>query len=373
MPRGRMLAAAPQPLPFVSKCPILVRPRQWHAARQREAVIGPALKIFAPVHVIVRAREVVDGRHFAAGRENDMSTDAITPTTIAGIKRLAKRLKAEQGCSHSIALDRAAQQAGFHNFAHALKRLPQVSAPAHPHLSAQPILLDPPRNPRRSFQIETAARWRAALNHLDVANTTSTVRWTSRSDIIRALRPFMGENDNHGFYPTGGGNDFRSVGEAIERDCIEFATHEKIVKIMKPRSLTLELIAGDLSESFFILDLAPLAPSGVYAVEDLDDGADAHDETIEGIAKRLQMKEELVDLGGANYVERAVWDQGFVDDEDEPLPRNARLANRFFRGRVMIASKGGLWNATASTYRAPHNEMSNEAIRTSIELALSAT
>lgn len=48
-----------------------------------------------------------------------MSSEAIRPSTLDGIKRLAKSLKVERGIQHVRALDDAAQAAGFQNFRHA--------------------------------------------------------------------------------------------------------------------------------------------------------------------------------------------------------------------------------------------------------------
>ncbi|MFG6082223.1 hypothetical protein ACEUZ9_002867 [Paracoccus litorisediminis] len=49
-------------------------------------------------------------------------THDLKPTTEAGIKRLAKRLKAESGMSHAEALVAAARQAGFENYRHFTNR-----------------------------------------------------------------------------------------------------------------------------------------------------------------------------------------------------------------------------------------------------------
>jgi hypothetical protein len=48
-----------------------------------------------------------------------MSDNTVRPSTIDGIKSLAKTIKREQGIKHAEALDRAAVAAGFANFAHA--------------------------------------------------------------------------------------------------------------------------------------------------------------------------------------------------------------------------------------------------------------
>lgn len=48
-----------------------------------------------------------------------MSRETIRPSTVDGIKRLAKKIKLEQGIPHTQALEVAAQEAGFQNFRHA--------------------------------------------------------------------------------------------------------------------------------------------------------------------------------------------------------------------------------------------------------------
>ena len=45
------------------------------------------------------------------------------PSTVAGIRRLAKKLRTEHGISHSAALDRAAGIANFENYKHAIRNL----------------------------------------------------------------------------------------------------------------------------------------------------------------------------------------------------------------------------------------------------------
>lgn len=50
--------------------------------------------------------------------------DSIKPTTIDGIKQLAKKIKKARNIQHAKALDVAAHQAGFANFRHAQNQLP---------------------------------------------------------------------------------------------------------------------------------------------------------------------------------------------------------------------------------------------------------
>lgn len=52
-----------------------------------------------------------------------MEADRKPPTTLEGVKRLAKRLKRENGITHTRALNRAAEQAGFIDFDDARRKL----------------------------------------------------------------------------------------------------------------------------------------------------------------------------------------------------------------------------------------------------------
>ena len=51
------------------------------------------------------------------------SNQSIRPTTLEGIKRLAKGIKRDLDVTHGRALDLAAQQANFENFRHARQAL----------------------------------------------------------------------------------------------------------------------------------------------------------------------------------------------------------------------------------------------------------
>lgn len=69
-----------------------------------------------------------------------MTLDFQAPKTVDGVKRLAKRLRQQQGLRHARALDQAAQIAGFDNFIHAVRQLPATAlAP-----NVRPADLSPP-------------------------------------------------------------------------------------------------------------------------------------------------------------------------------------------------------------------------------------
>lgn len=62
-----------------------------------------------------------------------MSSEAIRPSSMDGIKRLAKSIKVERGIQHVRALDDAARAAGFQNFRHASNVLRAAAKPERSH------------------------------------------------------------------------------------------------------------------------------------------------------------------------------------------------------------------------------------------------
>ena len=60
-----------------------------------------------------------------------MATENTRPTTLAGVKRLAKFIKRERGIPHHAALEEAAQKAGFQNLRHAQSVLGENSRDLH--------------------------------------------------------------------------------------------------------------------------------------------------------------------------------------------------------------------------------------------------
>jgi hypothetical protein len=94
-----------------------------------------------------------------------MSADTIRPSTLDGIKRYAKTLKAEHGVIHAKALDLAAVAGGFQNYTHARRRLegadPKV--PEHVAYISVPWRV---RETKESGQEILAVRLRAPLKAL---------------------------------------------------------------------------------------------------------------------------------------------------------------------------------------------------------------
>lgn len=100
-----------------------------------------------------------------------MSADPIQPSTLAGIKRLAKTIKRERGISHAEALDAAAKAGGFQNFRNARNVLEPRASLTLPKALPTPVPqietvggTPPARSaPRRAFHLTYAENLRRRI------------------------------------------------------------------------------------------------------------------------------------------------------------------------------------------------------------------
>lgn len=293
-------------------------------------------------------------------------SDIRRPSSLGGIKRLAKQLKSDRGISHQAALEVAAAQAGFQNFTHARHRFEQPVP--------QPVLIRPfQQRPSYhqdmehfEFLAECRRAWIDTLDHLNPARSDRMV-WTRIEDILHVLDVVHTASRTHAHLPTGGGIDFSGVRLANEPGCLELQRSGAAANVVRPKSLTLERVATSPVESFVLLELQDLARSGIYA---------EYDQSGEPVFARLKRYEELVELRPGAYVDRRVWDDdGLGEDEngDEiPLPVSARLVVRRMNGKMLFVTKGSLWNDTPETYDGCHDAMMPETIRAMIDRLASA-
>jgi hypothetical protein len=218
------------------------------------------------------------------------------------------------------------------------------------------------------FHKRSRAAWDATVAKVSGPTAPATMVWRGREAIAKALTPFIGDNRNHAHFPSGGGLDFRSVAPSAEPGCLEFGTGEHVVQIMKPRSLTLERI-DSAGNSFLLLELDDLDPSGVYEDDEKEQEGD------KGSKRAEQASEELFEVAPGDYRSREIFDRGFLDHDENgdeiPIPNDARLAVRWFKGKVLLVAKGSLWNGDPATYDGRHNRMTADEIRHIIERSLS--
>lgn len=205
------------------------------------------------------------------------------------------------------------------------------------------------------FRQKCRDKWTNAISFVVGSTPLATSVWHDPYAIVRAIAPFA-DAENH-LHFLSGGHDISRVTLGHEPGTIEFIISDKVAYLAKPRAMTLEYIAAAPAESFVIFDLAPLEPSGVYPPESRD------------------WREELVELSPRDYVERGVWDRCYIGHDavgnEIPLPTGARLLLRVFGGRLMLVSKGSLWNSTPETYDGRHDRMTNQQIRDLIERSIS--
>jgi hypothetical protein len=150
------------------------------------------------------------------------------------------------------------------------------------------------------------AAWDAAVASAASGSAApGSIVWRGHQAISQALAPFMGENRNHAHLPTGGGLDFLSVGPSAEPGCLEFMVGDRVVQIMKPGSLTLERI-DSAGNSFLLLELDNLDPSGVYGTDENEPDGDSDAEHADSAARNWsQLRRPSMSVG--TYGTGAFW------------------------------------------------------------------
>lgn len=205
------------------------------------------------------------------------------------------------------------------------------------------------------FFADGRARWLAAIQQAFGSAPTSREVTGSRETVLGTLQPFIGHGITHAFFSSGGGQDMTAANIGPEPGTIDLMPGDKVAYRVKPARLAFHYIDAAPEESFLFLDLAGLAPSGVYA--------GSHSEM-----------EEVVDLGGGNYINRSVWDRGFLrydgDENEVPFPDAAHIAIRVLNGSVLFVQHGSIWNQNSGTYDGRLQSMGEGAILDAIKGAI---
>lgn len=281
-------------------------------------------------------------------------SDQIRPSSMEGIKRLAKRIKREREISHSDALNEAAKIAGFQNFRHATNAFKSQSEAEQPAQNFSSL---------EEFHQQNLAKWIAAVQTVNPRHANQLV-WYDPNEILRALKPFLADAFNHAHLPTGGGQDYISAKLSRERDCVEFKVDDELYHVCRPTRLILESISADLGQSFLLLELGNLRLSGVY------DHLHPREEDEEAWNRYMNWdREELVDANG-RYYERDYWYSENRSDEERPPPNGARHISRWLGGKILIVAKGSIWNGDPGTYDGRHNTATSSQIRNAIERSI---
>lgn len=203
----------------------------------------------------------------------------------------------------------------------------------------------------REFKTRNAEAWCNAIETSLGGYPPDTATWTDPRSIVHVLEPFLKKNLDHAMLPGGGGLDLEGISLSRESGCLDLFSGERSSILVSPKSITFEYIFWAPSESFFLMDLYELDPSGVY----------------ESVASE---SEPLLEIDG-EYRDYAESERGFIGYDTEgieiPVPEDARLVFRKLRGKILIVAKSGCWNSLQDTYDARHVTMTSYQVREFIE------
>jgi serine/threonine-protein kinase len=194
--------------------------------------------------------------------------------------------------------------------------------------------------------------WGALQSYLFPVNVPQRAMWTRLEDMITVLN-LLGRNAelNHMFAPDGGGLDLEEAKYSSEKDCIELRFKPGMVEVVKPRLLIFESFPGFSEWAYFRLETHTLFPSGVYEA-------------------LLGDYEEVLELEPGKYLDRAIYDQGFLGYDEEgdeiPLPKGARVVTREFKGSYVVFAKASHYN-DIDRYLGDHNRFNADSFRKEIE------
>lgn len=202
------------------------------------------------------------------------------------------------------------------------------------------------------FHKKSRAAWVEAITGTVGASPPETSEWTTATSIQNVLSGVVADTKNHALLPTGGGQDIDSVSQSVEKGCIDLMVG-RVAYRLKPKRLVLKWIDEHPAESFLLLEADNLAPA---------------------IHQNASGSEEVVDLGGGEYIDRSAWDDGHrgydQSGREIPLPKSARLVVRWLGGKFLLLCKGSLWNGDPGTYDGRHAKMTAEQIREIIERSI---
>jgi serine/threonine protein kinase len=214
-----------------------------------------------------------------------------------------------------------------------------------PKMSSVIVRLQEWLNICRDFHVRNLTEWAELTHKLFPLGVPMRSTWEGVDSICLVLAEIAKiPSLNHMFYPSGGGNTITAVSTAAEKGMIALHIGEKMVELLKPAKLTFESFGSDMNWSYFRLEAAPVAPSGVK-------GAISPDRTYEA----------LTEISPGHYAPYTCWDYNEYDGK--PLPDSARPAGRYLTGAFAFFSTRSTYNGDPSTYDARHNKMSEEQFR----------
>ncbi|MBX4893621.1 hypothetical protein [Rhizobium bangladeshense] len=205
---------------------------------------------------------------------------------------------------------------------------------------------------RMEYQQHLDTLWNDAIRVAFGSSPPTSRSWTDPYDCAEVLRPFMVGNCS--FLPPNGHLPLEGVDVHEDGGKLMFNLSETDLLETAPRILQFEYIEKAPIESFFLLEMRRMQPTGIY---------DSVDEYTEQIAR---IDGEDYDYG---LMEHGVWRYD-EDGNEVPVPEDAKTVLRLLSGKLLIVSQGSMWNHTNENWNGRHNDMTADEIRSLIELSL---
>eukprot|EP01029_Cantina_marsupialis_P030161 TRINITY_DN80325_c0_g1_i1.p1 TRINITY_DN80325_c0_g1~~TRINITY_DN80325_c0_g1_i1.p1 ORF type:complete len:210 (+),score=30.61 TRINITY_DN80325_c0_g1_i1:193-822(+) len=184
-----------------------------------------------------------------------------------------------------------------------------------------------------NFKKKNIKQWAELLEEVFGQNVPDSHEWKTIDEIVKVLNTvgkFKGWN--HMFLPGGGGYDLESCSLSHEQGCIELNTDSPY--IVKPKSLTFELIDFDLDKCYFRLELEESESFGFTTREECP-------------------FDKAVELNPHSYIPCYHWDNDMYNGE--PLPKSARVVKKYLRGSIVIFMKASEYNSQKGKYGDSYN------------------
>ena len=205
---------------------------------------------------------------------------------------------------------------------------------------------------RGDFETENLIVWEKTIKELFCIAIPNNCIWKEIDSIISILDKISSvDNLNHTLFPAGGGHDLIGIKKSSEEGCIEFRTPNS-VRIIKPKVLEFNYFPNNIDWAYFRLETGTLKP----ITRDIDPSF---------------IKEKLTELEPGHYVEKKVWEKGYLGYDENGnrilLPKDTRIISRYFKGSFVIFAQGSPYNKNHVTYDARHDKMNSKKFRQYIE------
>ncbi|MGO8224748.1 hypothetical protein HA464_06730 [Rhizobium leguminosarum bv. trifolii] len=196
--------------------------------------------------------------------------------------------------------------------------------------------------------------WRTAIHEAFGDEVPRSRSWSNPYDLADVLRHFM--EGNYSYLTPDGHLPLMGVSIHEDGKRLLFDLSETGLLEMLLDRATFEYIEKEPIESFFLLDLKSMPPSGVY--------------------DEVRDNEQVVRVDGVDYdyslAEHGIWEHD-EEGNEIPLPDDAKTVLRLLNGKLLIVSKGSMWNHSNKTWAGIHATMSPAEIRVDIERVLEKT